>query len=74
MITAYSGQGNITIARTVFDKMPLRNLASWSAMIAAYMDNALWDHGLALLRDMVLSTTNVSYECLKPDQLTFVQF
>lgn len=70
MITAYSGQGNITIARTVFDKMPLRNLASWSAMIAAYMDNALWDHGLALLRDMVLSTTNVSYECLKPDQLT----
>lgn len=69
MITGYSRQGDLTTARIVFDTMPLRDLASWSAMIAAYMDNSLWDHGLALFREMI-SSRNVNDECLKPDQLT----
>ncbi|KAL7089779.1 hypothetical protein ACP275_13G203800 [Erythranthe tilingii] len=69
MITGYSRQGDITTARLFFDRMPLRDLASWSAMIAAYVDNALWDNGLALFREMMVSR-NVSGDCLKPDQLT----
>ncbi|KAI3455770.1 hypothetical protein Pfo_012433 [Paulownia fortunei] len=69
MITGYSRQGDTESARIVFDTMPLRDIASWSAMIAAYMDKSLWDHGLALFREMLLSR-NVNDECLKPDQLT----
>ncbi|GFQ00832.1 pentatricopeptide repeat-containing protein at1g50270 [Phtheirospermum japonicum] len=46
--------------------MPQRDLASWSAMIGAYMDSSQWDHGLTLFREMISKTDN----CLKPDQLT----
>ncbi|KAK4440390.1 Pentatricopeptide repeat-containing protein, mitochondrial [Sesamum alatum] len=69
MITAYSRQGDVTTARIFFDRMPVRDLASWSAMIAAYMDNSLWDQGLPLFREMIMSR-NVENQCLNPDQLT----
>ncbi|KAG8385061.1 hypothetical protein BUALT_Bualt03G0002300 [Buddleja alternifolia] len=66
MITAHSRHGDITTARLFFDNMPLPDLASCSAMIAAYMDNSLWDQGLALFRQMISFTD----DCLKPDQFT----
>ncbi|KAK4487972.1 hypothetical protein RD792_003711 [Penstemon davidsonii] len=70
MITGYARQGDLPTARIMFDTMPLRDLSSWSSMSAAYMDNALWKQGLALFREMLVSSSNLSDECLKPDQLT----
>ncbi|KAL6546182.1 hypothetical protein OROMI_021903 [Orobanche minor] len=69
MITGYSRRGDTRAARIAFDAMPLRDLASWSAVIAAYMDNSLWNQGLALFRAM-LSSRDAGDERLKPDQLT----
>ncbi|GFS43060.1 pentatricopeptide repeat (PPR) superfamily protein [Actinidia rufa] len=47
-----------------FDRMPLRDIASWSAMIAGYMNNGRWGNGLMLFREMIV------LEELKPDQVT----
>ncbi|KAH6764788.1 hypothetical protein C2S52_013760 [Perilla frutescens var. hirtella] len=60
MITGYSRQGNVKAARFLFDTMPHPSLSSWSAMVAAYIHNSLWNHALALFRQMRLT----------PDQLT----
>lgn len=64
MITAYSRHGDVNKARCVFEGMPSRDIASWSAMVAAYVNNGKQDQGLAVFREMV------SNEGLKPDQLT----
>ncbi|KAG9137561.1 hypothetical protein Leryth_019752 [Lithospermum erythrorhizon] len=37
MLSAYAQNGQILKARQVFDEMPERNIASWNAMITAYM-------------------------------------
>lgn len=39
MLTAYADNGQIEEARDVFDEMPERNIASWNAMITAYVRN-----------------------------------
>ncbi|KAK9156124.1 hypothetical protein Sjap_003604 [Stephania japonica] len=41
MLTAYAENGHISKARQVFDEMPHRNIASWNAMITAYIRNGL---------------------------------
>lgn len=64
MITAYSKSGDVKKARLVFEQMPLRDLASWSAMVAGYMYGGEWHSGLALFREMVVN------EGLRPDKVT----
>lgn len=64
MIKGYSLSGNVYEARDVFERMPLRNVASWSAMIAAYLNASDYDPGLELFREMI------SNEGLIPDQMT----
>lgn len=63
MITGYSRYGELGKARVVFDQMPARDPSSWSAVISGYMGNCLWDDGLALFREMVVT------EGLRPDQV-----
>lgn len=64
MVSGYSKSGDVEKARNLFDGMPVRDVASWSAMIACYMSNGLWENGLVLFREMLL------LEELKPDQVT----
>ncbi|KAL3523192.1 hypothetical protein ACH5RR_016026 [Cinchona calisaya] len=65
MITGYARYGELGKARRVFDRMPMRDLSSWSAVIAGCMGNCRWDEGLALFREMIM------IEGLKPDQVIF---
>ncbi|XP_051128728.1 pentatricopeptide repeat-containing protein At5g66520-like [Andrographis paniculata] len=69
MITGYSRQGDTKAARGVFDSMPQRDMASWTAMISAYVDSRLWDHGLALFRQVTFTSMNGNGKRLYPDQL-----
>ncbi|KAK9149973.1 hypothetical protein Syun_008282 [Stephania yunnanensis] len=45
--------------------MPAKDIASWSAMISAYMGSACWEEGLSLFRKMM-----VDHEEFKPDEAT----
>lgn len=63
MITMHSKSGDTEKARLMFEQMPLRELSSWSAMVAGYMHNGEWDRGLGVFREMVVN------EGLKPDQI-----
>ncbi|KAK4375189.1 hypothetical protein RND71_005866 [Anisodus tanguticus] len=64
MITCFSRSGDVERARKMFDEMPVRDLASWSAMIAGNMNNGHYEEGVAVFREMVI------VEQLKPDQVT----
>lgn len=64
MITGYSRSRNINKARAVFEEMPVRDVASWSAMITAYVNNGVWDKGLSLFREMMMIGEP------KPDKMT----
>jgi len=41
-------------ARKLFDEMPVRDLASWSAMIAVYVNNGCWGKGLTLFQKIMV--------------------
>lgn len=62
MIFGYSNTGDVDRARQLFDLMPSRDLASWSAMIAAYINNRNYRRGLLLFQDMIVNGIN-------PDQM-----
>jgi len=64
MITGFSRSGNVTKSRALFDQMPIRNIASWSAMIAAYINTGHQKKGHQLFRNMLTD------ENLKPDEFT----
>lgn len=63
MISGYINSGHIEKAREIFDQMPLRNVESCSTMVAAYFSNGLYDHGLTLVKEMMIK------EGIKPDQV-----
>ncbi|XP_057827530.2 putative pentatricopeptide repeat-containing protein At3g13770, mitochondrial [Cryptomeria japonica] len=44
--------GNLDLAREVFNKMPQRNVVSWTAMIAGYVRNGQGEKALKLYRQM----------------------
>ena len=64
MITGYSRSGDVNKAYAVFKAMPLRDVASWSAMTAAFMNSRKWSSGFECFREMVAK------EKFKPDQIT----
>ncbi|GAB4856111.1 hypothetical protein Ancab_024751 [Ancistrocladus abbreviatus] len=51
LLRMYAACGDIALARQVFDEMPLRDVASWSSMIAAYAASYPMN-ALMVLRDM----------------------
>ena len=67
MISGYGTVGDLYKARILFDEMPKRDVASWSAMIGGYLDSGKWVEAFRLFHDLV-EENNV-----KPDQLILVQ-
>ncbi|CAN6453513.1 unnamed protein product [Victoria cruziana] len=52
LVDMYSKCGRVDLARRLFDKMPLRNVASWNAMISGYARNGQPNNGLNLFERM----------------------
>nr|AKH05210.1 chlororespiratory reduction 2 [Habenaria pantlingiana] len=52
LVDCYAKIGNVVSARKVFDKMPQRNVVSWSAMIACYAKNGRHFDALQIFREM----------------------
>eukprot|EP01018_Ginkgo_biloba_P039230 Gb_00867 [translate_table: standard] len=65
LITMYSKCGRVDIAYHVFDKMPERDVVSWSAMIAGYAQHGSAKEALLLFDQMQCTGT-------KPNHITFV--
>eukprot|EP01018_Ginkgo_biloba_P004402 Gb_37836 [translate_table: standard] len=65
LITMYSKCGRVDIAYQVFDKMPERDVVSWSAMIAGYAQHGSAKRALVLFDQMQCTGT-------KPNHITFV--
>ncbi|KAJ7530323.1 hypothetical protein O6H91_15G089400 [Diphasiastrum complanatum] len=65
LVNMYSKCGLFDEAHMIFDKMPNRNVVSWTSMIAAYASHANARSALQLFRKMQL-------EGIKPDRVTYV--
>ncbi|CAN6486615.1 unnamed protein product [Victoria cruziana] len=52
LISMYGRCGEVVSCRLVFDLMPLKNVASWSAVISAYTKMDLYNEGLRLFEEM----------------------
>ncbi|KAL3569263.1 hypothetical protein D5086_029153, partial [Populus alba] len=48
LVTMYSTLGDVTSARKLFDKMPEKNLVTWSVMISGYAKNSFFDKAIEL--------------------------
>ncbi|CAI9781519.1 unnamed protein product [Fraxinus pennsylvanica] len=64
LISMYSKNDNLELARAVFDLMGNRNLSSWNSIISSYTAAACLDYALELFHEM--ETSNV-----KPDIVTW---
>nr|AKH05211.1 chlororespiratory reduction 2 [Hypseocharis bilobata] len=56
LVDMYARFGCVSCASFVFDEMPVRNVVSWSAMIACYAKNGKPFEALELFREMELET------------------
>ncbi|XP_038895613.1 pentatricopeptide repeat-containing protein At3g46790, chloroplastic [Benincasa hispida] len=56
LVDMYARFGCVSYASAVFDEMPVRNVVSWSAMIACYAKNGKPYEALELFREMMLNT------------------
>ncbi|XP_024528083.1 pentatricopeptide repeat-containing protein At1g11290, chloroplastic isoform X2 [Selaginella moellendorffii] len=65
LIAMYGGCGSISSARQVFEDMEVRNLFSWTAIVAAYAQRGHHGTALQLLRRML-------GENVRPDGVIFV--
>ncbi|OAY80906.1 Pentatricopeptide repeat-containing protein [Ananas comosus] len=52
LIDLYSKCSKLTIARKLFDSIVVRNLVSWTTMIAGYMQNSFDNEAMALFLEM----------------------
>eukprot|EP01018_Ginkgo_biloba_P019747 Gb_26049 [translate_table: standard] len=64
LMHTYAKCSTVELARSLFDKMPQRNLVSWSAMIAGYVQNGHSNEALALFNKLL--------EDMKPNSVTMV--
>eukprot|EP00249_Psilotum_nudum_P034402 c53414_g1_i1 orf=3-245(-) len=65
MIAAYAQNGYVEDARSLFDKMPCRDVVSWNAMLAAYAQKGYGQRALEVFRQM-------EKEGPKPNKITFI--
>lgn len=56
LVDMYARFGWVSYARFVFDKMPVKNVVSWSAMIACFAKNGSPFESFELFRDMMKDT------------------
>ncbi|KAH9306155.1 hypothetical protein KI387_010559, partial [Taxus chinensis] len=64
LLDAYSKSGYTEDARRVFDKMPERNLVSWTAMISGYAQNGYFEAALKVFCHMLAAE-------IDPNEFTF---
>ncbi|EYU26534.1 hypothetical protein MIMGU_mgv1a024701mg, partial [Erythranthe guttata] len=50
--SGYMRDGTFELARELFDKMPVKNIVSWTSMISGYTQNGLADNALQLFDEM----------------------
>ncbi|KAL8239985.1 hypothetical protein R6Q59_016553 [Mikania micrantha] len=60
LIALYGKCGNVEIARALFDRMEIRTLVSWNAMIASYEQNNACEDAIQLFRTMQLQ--NIDFD------------
>ncbi|KAI8539507.1 hypothetical protein RHMOL_Rhmol09G0188700 [Rhododendron molle] len=65
LVTMYSQCGETLSSELVFGEMIVRNIVSWTSMIAGYVQNGLFEKGLGHFREMVASGT-------RPNAVTLV--
>ncbi|XP_058183274.1 pentatricopeptide repeat-containing protein At1g08070, chloroplastic-like [Rhododendron vialii] len=53
LVTMYSQCGETLSSELVFGEMVVRNIVSWTSMIAGYVQNGLFEKGLGLFREMI---------------------
>ncbi|KAK3421257.1 hypothetical protein EUGRSUZ_G01917 [Eucalyptus grandis] len=53
LVAMYGKCGRVEVARQVFDRMPERNVISWSSMIGACARNGCYEDGLRLFWEML---------------------
>ncbi|XP_028775966.1 pentatricopeptide repeat-containing protein At2g37310 [Neltuma alba] len=66
LVTYYSKCDQLGFARTIFDRMPRRDIVSWNAMIAGYSQNGFYEECKQPYLEMLGSTG------FNPDALTVV--
>ncbi|XP_054824193.1 pentatricopeptide repeat-containing protein At2g37310 isoform X1 [Prosopis cineraria] len=66
LVTYYSKCDQLGFARTIFDRMPRRDIVSWNAMIAGYSQNGFYEECKQLYLEMLGSTG------FSPDAMTVV--
>lgn len=57
LVSMYAQSGETLNSEIVFSDMIVKNIVSWTAMIAGYVQNGFYKEGLSVLRDMVTSGT-----------------
>ncbi|XP_039124926.1 LOW QUALITY PROTEIN: pentatricopeptide repeat-containing protein At3g12770-like [Dioscorea cayenensis subsp. rotundata] len=65
LITMYACSGEIHDSETIFDGLEMRNIVSWTAMVACYAQNGAYEKALAVFRWMVASR-------VQPNEVTLV--
>lgn len=53
LVAMYGKCGRFEVARRVFEKIPEKNVVSWSSMIGAYAQNGCFEDGLSLFARML---------------------
>ncbi|KAJ0988788.1 hypothetical protein J5N97_007144 [Dioscorea zingiberensis] len=65
LVSFYSSFGDLECARQVFDRMPEKNVVSWTVMVTGYVKQRQYDDGLALFHQMQVLD-------IEPNELTLV--
>lgn len=64
LIDMYGKCGRMSIAYAVFDRMPERNVVSWTALMCGYLQEGNAKASLSLFRHM-------GFSCVRPNEYTF---
>ncbi|KAH7295654.1 hypothetical protein KP509_27G059300 [Ceratopteris richardii] len=67
-VDMYSKRGDLTKAQELFDKLPVRNVINWTALVAGYADHDYGREALKCLSQMQLE----GLEGIKPDGVTYL--
>eukprot|EP00250_Pteridium_aquilinum_P021300 c25084_g10_i4 orf=2-256(+) len=65
LVDMYAKNGLLAKAQEVFDRLPVRDLVSWNALIAGYAQQGQGEHSLKCFEQM-------QRESLSPDAVTFI--
>ncbi|KAF6161535.1 hypothetical protein GIB67_009414 [Kingdonia uniflora] len=60
LVSFYSSYGHLEYSRSVFDRMPDRNMVSWTAMITGYVKQKEYKEGLALFHQMQIEGIKIN--------------